>query len=230
VRLTRDVGNVNMDLADVEALGVKALGGTDTLTVEDLTGTGVASVLADLAANSGGDDFQIDNVVVHATPGDDVMTVTGAGPNTQLDGLAARIAVSGASPSADRLTIHALAGDDVIDASGQAAVAMLLTLDGGDDDDVLIGGDGPDVLLGGLGDDVLLGGPGVDAIDGGPGDNIVIGGFAGNTVTSATAATETWLRTHASSARGKAVIEVGGEKRKLPRASLGTITRAARSA
>jgi Ca2+-binding RTX toxin-like protein len=136
--------------------------------------------------------------------------------------------VSGASPSADRLTIHALAGDDVIDASGQAAVSMLLTLEGGDDDDVLIGGDGPDVLLGGLGDDVLLGGPGVDAIDGGPGDNIVIGGFAGNAVTSATAATKTWLRTHASSAGGKAVIEVGGEKRKLPRASLETIAAARR--
>jgi Ca2+-binding RTX toxin-like protein len=51
---------------------------------------------------------------------------------------------------------------------------MLLTLDGGDNDDVLIGGDGNDTLLGGNGDDVLLGSGGIDVLDDGPGDDIAI--------------------------------------------------------
>jgi Ca2+-binding RTX toxin-like protein len=82
--------------------------------------------------------------------------------------------VSGAIAGSDRVTVNALGGDDVVDASGLAATSALLTLDGGDGDDVLLGGDGGDVLLGGDGDDVLLGGGGNDTLDGGAGDNVVI--------------------------------------------------------
>ena len=39
VRLTRDVGNVAMDLNGVEGINLNALGGADTVTVNDLTGT-----------------------------------------------------------------------------------------------------------------------------------------------------------------------------------------------
>jgi Ca2+-binding RTX toxin-like protein len=104
--------------------------------------------------------------------------------------------VSGASAN-DRLTVHGLGGDDVIDASGVAAGSILLTLDGGEGDDVLIGGAGDDVLLGGAGDDVLLGGPGTDTLDGGPGDNVVLQSIRADIVTSATTAGNEWLTTHA---------------------------------
>ena len=77
-------------------------------------------------------------------------------------------------PAADTLTINALGGDDVVQASGLAANAIKLAIDGGDGDDVLIGGAGDDSLLGGAGDDVLNGGPGQDILDGGPGNNILI--------------------------------------------------------
>jgi Ca2+-binding RTX toxin-like protein len=40
-RLFRDVGNVTMDLNSVEHMQVRALGGADTITVDDLSGTGV---------------------------------------------------------------------------------------------------------------------------------------------------------------------------------------------
>ena len=82
--------------------------------------------------------------------------------------------MSGAIAGSDRLTVNALAGADVVDATGLAATAALLTLDGGDGDDVLLGGAGNDTLLGGAGDDVLIGGPGTDTIDGGTGDNVVL--------------------------------------------------------
>ena len=41
VRLFRDVGNVTMDLNGVENIQLNALGGADTITVNDLTGTDV---------------------------------------------------------------------------------------------------------------------------------------------------------------------------------------------
>ena len=39
VRFTRDIANIVMDLNDVESILAKALGGTDTVTVNDLSGT-----------------------------------------------------------------------------------------------------------------------------------------------------------------------------------------------
>ena len=82
--------------------------------------------------------------------------------------------MTGAVAGSDRVTVAALAGDDVVDGSGLAANSALLTLDGGDGDDVLIGGAGDDVLVGGSGDDVLIGGPGNDTNDGGAGTNTVL--------------------------------------------------------
>ena len=57
VRLFRDVGNITMDLNGVETIRLAALGGADTITVNDLTGTDVTQVAIDLAAagTTGGD-------------------------------------------------------------------------------------------------------------------------------------------------------------------------------
>ena len=44
VRFTRDIANIVMDLNDVETIDAKALGGADTLTVNDLSGTDVTNV------------------------------------------------------------------------------------------------------------------------------------------------------------------------------------------
>jgi len=220
VRFFRDVANVTMDLNHVERIVAKALGGSDKLVVNDLSGTDVVNVIADLAASGGGDDGQPDNVVVIATNGDDVVTVAGAGTNLQAGGLSAQVSVSGGVAPSDRLTVKALAGNDVIDASGVAAGSMLLTLDGGDGDDILIGGAGNDALLGGSGDDVLIGGPGDDTLDGGPGDNVVLDGVRADTVTSATLVGKDWLNAHARTVDGKTVLAVGAKERALPQANL----------
>lgn len=225
VRFTRNVAAITMDLNDVESIVAKTLGGSDNLVVNDLSGTDVTNVVGDLTASSGGDDAQPDNVVTNATNGDDAVIVSGAGPNAQVSGLPARVSVSGAIAGSDRLTVNALAGSDVVDASGLAADSALLTLDGGDGDDVLLGGAGNDTLLGGAGDDVLLGGPGNDTIDGGPGDNVVLDAFSANTVTSATAVGKGWLLAHARTIKGKTVLKVGGKKRTLPRAGLVRLAR-----
>ena len=46
--MTRDVANITMDLNDVENIQFNALGGADTITVNDLTGTDVSQVNLDL--------------------------------------------------------------------------------------------------------------------------------------------------------------------------------------
>ena len=217
VRFTRNIAAIVMDLNDVESIEVKALGGADNLVVNDVSGTDLANVSADL----GGDDAAADNITTKATNGGDVVTVSGTGPTAQVNGLPALVNVTGASATNDRLTVNALAGDDVVDASGLAAGSILLTADGGDNDDVLIGGGGDDTLLGGAGDDVLLGGPGNDVLDGGPGDNVVINSLTGDSVRSSSVASRRWIAAHTrTNIAGKTVITVKGKKHVLPRAQL----------
>jgi Ca2+-binding RTX toxin-like protein len=170
----RNVASVVMDLNDVEKIEFNALGGADTITVNDLSGTDVTEVLIDLAAAGGAGDGQADQVILNATSGDDVVVVTSSGSDIVIFGLATTVRITGFEAALDRLVINGLGGDDVIEASGLLAGGILLTANGGADDDVLIGGDGNDVLLGGDGDDVLIGGLGVDVLDGGAGDNILI--------------------------------------------------------
>ena len=176
LRMFRDVGNVTMDVNGVEQVNVVALGGADTITVNDLTGTDVTDVNVDLASppGSGAGDGQADSVVVNGTNGADTAIVGGDANGVSVFGLSAQVNVTGAEPANDRLTINTLGGDDVVDASGLTDGAILFTANGGDGDDVLIGGAGNDTLAGGAGDDVLIGGPGQDVLDGGPGDNILI--------------------------------------------------------
>ena len=224
VLFTRNLGNIVMDLNDVEAIDLNALGGADRITVNDLSGTDVNDVKPDLALG-GGNDNVADNVIVNATNGEDVVTVSGAGPTAQVSGLAARVTLSGAIAGSDRVTVNALASDDVVDASGLAANSALLTANGNDGDDVLIGGDGNDTLTGGAGDDVLIGGPGTDVLDGAPGDDVVIQSLAANTVRSANVRGAAWLEAHARTVKGKTVLKVDGEKWKLPRAKLGKLIR-----
>jgi Ca2+-binding RTX toxin-like protein len=165
-----------MDLDDVETLEVNALGSADIFTVNDLTGTDLVDVIADLAGTLAGNtgDAQLDNVIVNGTGNDDTVIVTGTNGIVSVLGLYATVTVAGSEAANDRLTINTLAGDDVMDAAGLAAGIIGLTADGGDEHDVLTGSAGADVLLGGAGDDVLLGGPGLDVLDGGTGDNIII--------------------------------------------------------
>jgi Ca2+-binding RTX toxin-like protein len=228
VRFFRDIANVVMDLNDIESMDFKALGGADNVVVNDLSGTDMTEVNADLAPVGAPGDGAADNLVVNGTSGDDVVVVAGDASGIQALGLAAGVTATGAEAANDRLTVNALAGDDVVDASSTAVGAPKLTLDGGDNDDVLIGGDGDDILLGGLGDDVLIGGGGVDTLDGGPGGNVVIQSIgAPDTITSAVSAGAEWLDSHASVVDGKTVVDVGGEEHTLPRADLSELVQVA---
>jgi len=172
IRLTRDIGTVTMDVNDTETINVRALGGEDTITVNDLTGTDVTNVNVDLGVTGGGADDQADTIVLNATDGDDAITVTSNNGVVTVTGLAEEVTISNFDTN-DRIVINGLGGDDAIVASG-LETGIQLTLNGGDGADVLVGGAGNDILNGNAGDDVLIGGPGQDVLDGGTGDNINI--------------------------------------------------------
>jgi Ca2+-binding RTX toxin-like protein len=175
LRFSRDVASITMDTGGVEQVRFTALGGADTVVVDDLTGTGVSLVQIDLGApaGSGLGDGQHDQVVVNATPGDDAVTVAGAPGDVTVTGLSTEVDIR-AAESTDGLSINLLDGDDVMTASQLAAGALALTADGGAGDDILVGSAGDDVLHGGPDDDVLIGGPGFDVLDGAPGNDIII--------------------------------------------------------
>jgi Ca2+-binding RTX toxin-like protein len=174
LRLTRNIANIVMDTNGLEVVTVNALGGADSISIGDLSGTDASDIRLNLSGSGGTGDAQADTVVVNGTAQDDIIVVTGNASGVSVIGLPAAVHVTGSEVANDRLVINALAGDDVIEASGLAAGAIMLVADGGTGDDVIVGSDGADVLMGGEDDDVLVGGPSVDILDGGFGDNIVI--------------------------------------------------------
>jgi Ca2+-binding RTX toxin-like protein len=176
VRFFRNVANVIMDLNDVEGIVFNALGGADTVVVNDLSGTDVVEIDINLASTLGGNagDVQPDTVIVNGTNGDDVEIVAGDISGAVVLGLAAFVNINSPEATVDRLVINGLAGDDVVDASGLPQGVIQFSASGGAGNDVIIGSGGNDTLTGEAGDDVLIGGPGTDVLDGGDGDNVVI--------------------------------------------------------
>jgi Ca2+-binding RTX toxin-like protein len=175
LRFTRDIATITMDTNDLERVIFRALGGADTVTVNDLSGTDVTDVRAELAAAAGGGDGAADSVIVRGTNGDDVVSTSGDANATRVGGLASAVTIVGAEADRDLLRIEGLAGDDVLEAQDLAANAIGLALDGAEGNDVLIGGSGADSLSGGPGDDVLIGGPGADRFACGDGADVVLG-------------------------------------------------------
>jgi len=176
-RLTflRDPGNVTMDTAGVERVDFNALGGADVVFVGDLSGTDVSDVNLDLAGTLGGasGDGQADSVTVDGSSAIDTINVSGDASGVAASGLAAVVAIRHQEPG-DALAVNGLGGNDTIDASGLAAAAISLTLDGGAGDDTLAGSKGVETLFGGEGNDSIDGNGGNDVAFLGAGDDTFV--------------------------------------------------------
>lgn len=173
VSFFRTQGTIDMDLNGTERIEFNALGGADTVTVNDLSRTDVEEVNIDLASTLGGSagDGQEDTIVINATDRSDSIVISGDSGEVTISGLGAVVTITGFE-TGDKIVINGLGGNDVIDASALDAV-IGFTANGGDGNDVLTGGDGDDVLTGGPGDDQLFGGPGLDILDGAPGNDVI---------------------------------------------------------
>jgi len=162
LRFFRNPGTITMDCDGVERVVFRALGGVDSVVVNDLTGTQVTEVLADLSSTLGTSDGEADTIVVNGTATNDVITVTGSTNGVAVLGLTAALTVLGGEPGRDELVINTLGGDDAVDASAVEAGSIDLTLNGGLGIDRLVGGQGNDLLIGAQGADVAFGGAGDD--------------------------------------------------------------------
>ena len=132
LKFFRNPGNITMDTASVESVDFNALGGTDTITVNDLSGTGVSKVNLDLAAALGGTagDGQADRISVNGTAGNDAIAVSGDAAGVSVTGLAASIGIRHAEAANDRLEVNTLAGSDTVSSGGLAAGLIQLFVDG----------------------------------------------------------------------------------------------------
>src|SRR5262249_4820445 len=134
-RLFRDVGNVTMDLNDVERVDVNALGGSDAITVNDLTGT----LMTEVNLNLGDGDGQADTVIVNGTNANDTISIFGQTTSVSVVGLPAAVSITNSEAANDSLVVNALGGDDGVSASTMPAGIIQLTVDGGDGNDMILG-------------------------------------------------------------------------------------------
>jgi hypothetical protein len=165
----RSLGAIDMDLADVEQVDLNAIGGVDSVNINDVFGTAIQAINVNLGA-----DGATDSVSIHGrSVADNLMLTTPGAGRLLMEGLEYNVAISGAEAT-DRLGLNGNDGDDQITAVPDTEAIMEITLNGGLGDDVLKGN--VSNLNGNDGDDTLIGGAGNQDMDGEAGDDT----FAGN--------------------------------------------------
>jgi Ca2+-binding RTX toxin-like protein len=198
-QLTRDVGASTQDLVGVETVEFTPVGGADSLTIGDLGATDIRNVNVSLVGSDGSDDQMADTVLLQG--GDTTaFDVTFASGVTSVEGLGARVAVSGAGLS-DRVLLQGT-GSNVARINGtETANTFVLASNGTSLNVTQLNGSTPESsvdigqgvatlrVLGGAGDDSIsrVGGSvtGVNpqiVYDGGAGNDVVQAGFENDTL------------------------------------------------
>jgi Ca2+-binding RTX toxin-like protein len=133
ILFTRDIATVSMDVNGVEHVSFRALGSSDTITVGDLSGTGVKSVDLDLAGFDGLGDAAVDSVVVDGTARRDVVQVTRSGSQVSIAGLPWTVTIVGSEPT-DALELETLGGNDDVTVAPDVADLINTVVDLGADE------------------------------------------------------------------------------------------------
>jgi Ca2+-binding RTX toxin-like protein len=202
---TRNVGNIVMDLNDVEHIDLLALGGDDTVNIGDLTATDVREIDVNLAeqtvgadnvvlqARATGTDFAFRNgtggllaegtgaiVRVMNAGAEDLVLANGAvdaGDEFKIDGDAAGENFRVSAVGTD-VIVEGLAARVGIRNAALAADDVVINGNAGDDTFEVTGNVAPLAQLvfdGGAGNDRMLGGNGNDVLLGGDGDDFIDG-------------------------------------------------------
>lgn len=107
----RDLGNIRMDMDNVENLDLTALGGADLVTVNDMSGTDFRRADVDL----GGGDAAVDTLTLNGTANADRIEVdVRGGTEVEANGLQTSLQITGSEPT-DLLQINTLDGNDTVD-------------------------------------------------------------------------------------------------------------------
>jgi Ca2+-binding RTX toxin-like protein len=133
VRLTRDVAGITMDLDGIESTAVRALGGSDTVTVRDLTGTGLKTANVDLAAFDGAGDGSADTVTLNGSDRAERVRVNRAGSQVLTTGLAAQTTITGSEAANDVLRVNTLGGRDDVQVAPDVSTLITPVVDLGAD-------------------------------------------------------------------------------------------------
>ena len=107
----RDLGNIRMDMGDVEALDLTALGGADKVTINDTSGTGFQAANIDLSVQ-GAPDGAADVVTVNGTPDAEKIKVDADDGSVDVSGFSATTHITGSDASKDQLQVNGLGGGD----------------------------------------------------------------------------------------------------------------------
>jgi Ca2+-binding RTX toxin-like protein len=108
--------------------------------------------------------------------GVDVFSLSGSGGSVSILNSSFNVSITNAEPANDTLTVNTSGGDDVVSASSLANSSVVLTLNGGDAQDILSGSQGNDTINGDAGDDQMFGNAGNDTFTGGAGTDTANGG------------------------------------------------------
>ena len=127
VRFFRNVGNITMDLDGVERIDLNALGGADTLLVNDVAGTDLDRVDVDLAAALTGNagDGQPDAITVKGTAANDLVRVAQDGAAMRVSGLATELRIENGELANDQLLVDSLGGSDRVNVRASDAAETI---------------------------------------------------------------------------------------------------------
>jgi hypothetical protein len=128
------IGATTLSVDGVENSNIEGRGGSDTFTINDLTGSGLRQISLKL-----GSDSVPDAVVVNGSASSDVFTIAPFGNTLRVQktgGVTIDILDASATSGGDAITLNTAAGADTIDVGGTLA-GTLTTVNGGDDGDVI---------------------------------------------------------------------------------------------
>ena len=124
----RDKGNIRMDMNHVEQLALAALGGSDNITINDLSGTDFRRADINLAGSAGTSDGVLDNVTVNGSNRADHVNVTGDGSAVDVTGLRTETTITGAD-TRDHLQVNTQDGNDTVHVDPSATALIGVTTD-----------------------------------------------------------------------------------------------------
>ena len=119
----RNVGGIRMDTDNVEALDLKAVGGADTVTVGDMSGTDFRQANIDLTGTSGDSA-----VTVNGTEHADHIRVDADGSKVDVSGLKTQTQITGSGVK-QHLQVNSLGGNDKVEVNPDASALIGVTVD-----------------------------------------------------------------------------------------------------
>jgi Ca2+-binding RTX toxin-like protein len=129
-RFFRNLGNITMDTDEVERVDLEALGGADSIVVNNLRGTDVELANIDLEGVLGGGlgDGQPDTITMNGSNARDDFRVRRDGGIVDVTGLDPRVRIAHSEAANDRLIINGLGGNDSFAVAGGVGALIGVTV------------------------------------------------------------------------------------------------------